>query len=164
MPDNVAVHDPSAWVIRLEANNCPSRRGISSAVQQCRITSNRVGKVKLVNHGGIKVPFALAEDGEVVTVKMYGMGRAERILNDEVDPGTSCAVQHHGVGIDSTIVGAADGGHGLECWLGVVRDQLTCTIVAGFAKVPTDDGAEVFVDDGVCVPALEGYRRGEEIR
>ena len=107
VPDDVAMHDPGARVVGLEADDCPAALGSAAcagdAEQQGSVAADGVGEVEGGGVGGGEDAFALAEDGEVVAVEMDRVGGLEIVLDHEVDPVAGGAVEDYGVGVDRAI-------------------------------------------------------------
>lgn len=79
VPTDVAVHQPSSWVVGLESND-----QVTGSWKHGDITSWRVGGGE--SSGGRVSSGILCEDIEVVTVEMDWMWDGLGSLDDEVDP------------------------------------------------------------------------------
>lgn len=110
VPDQVAVHDPGAWVVGLETDDSPTRNeGLRSAAteKQSSVSSDGVVEVELSNHVRCENTTTLSEDGEVVSVKMHGVRSLEVVLDHEIYPRVGGAIEHDGISEQGAVVGQA---------------------------------------------------------
>lgn len=110
VPHDMAVHQPHPWIVRLEANNSVARRvaWTSGTDEHSGITTGRVDEVQGGNQIRCPVDGALAQQAQVMSVQMHGVGCEELILNDEVDPFVRRA-QGNGIGDQGAIAALSDG-------------------------------------------------------
>ena len=148
MPDDVAVHEPRAWVVGLEADD-----GVALAGQHGGVATSRIGKVERGDKGGVEDADALAEEGEVVAVQMHGMRGEELVLDNEVVPAI-------GLAQGDDILGGGEGavalGEDLQSWvLGVNGHGVAI-------QVPAEDGTIIGRGDDVWCANRESRRLGGE--
>ena len=88
VPDDVAMHQPCAWVVSLEADDSVAWRGpwATRARQHSGITSSRIVEVEGRHERWIPGNGALAKNRHVVAMQMHGMGSKELVLDDKVHP------------------------------------------------------------------------------
>ena len=123
VPHDVAVHEPRAWVVRLEADNGVARRaaGAAGADEHGSVAAHWVVEVEGGDERWVPGGGALAEEGEVVAVQMHGMRGEELVLDHKVVPFVGLA-EVDGVGDEGGVGGGGAAGlsEGLESGLRVV--------------------------------------------
>jgi len=135
VPSDMAMHQPSTWVVGLEADDSVTRVTWKATSQKHgSITTRWVDKVEKTGVTGGEDAGTLAEKREIVAVQMDGMADWQGVLDDKVDPLDRCLGQDHGVADELGLVL----GDRLERWLGPVDIDETIAV-----EEPTEDKAIV---------------------
>ncbi len=154
VPDDMAMHDPRARVVGLEANDCPATLGNATSAgdteQERSVSADGVGEVETSGLSGGEDTFALAEDGEVVAVQMDGMRGLEVVLDNEVDPVAGRTVEDDRVGVDR--VGERDGREGCH----VLERRVVEVDSDGGAAQGGDAVGGQILTDGSEIPSSDG--------
>lgn len=107
VPDQMAMHDPGTRVVGLEADDSPAGNEGgwgTTTEEQDSVTSDGIVELELSNHVRGENTTTLAEDGEVVTVKMHGVRGLEVVLNDKVYPLVGRSIKQSGVAVHRAVV------------------------------------------------------------
>lgn len=118
VPDDVAVHQPSARIVSFEADDGVSGGGTRAfgASEHHGVTAGRVDEVQGRDQAVVPRSVALTQHAHVVAVQMHGVGSEELVLDDEVHPLVSRA-QSDLVGDQRAVAAVREG---LQGRLGVV--------------------------------------------
>jgi len=118
MPDNMAMHEPGTWVIGLESNDRPAGAHccwVASTEKKGSVSSDWVGEVELSNHVGCEHTTTLAEESEIVAVKVHRVRGDEVVLDHKVGPRVCRTVQDDSTAVDRAVVSdVGQGGKRLE--------------------------------------------------
>lgn len=140
VPHDMAVHQPRAWVVRLEADDgvAGGRTGAGGTDQQGSVTTHWVVEVEGAGERWVPGGASLAQNAHVVAVQMHGVRGEELVLDDEVVPLVLLG-QEDGVA-DAAVVGVALS-NGLEGGLRVVD------IHGAVVQEPAEDEAIIWGGD-----------------